>query len=447
MATTSYITYGPGSPNYNPSGNNNYVSYDGGTPTQATGNEPGVIWNSGGGGEGGSTTTPDRTIPTSNVESTLASALYTPTQEEEIRKKFLDAVQPWVDTINSQSELMALKQQQIRYEQLGRNRAMLARSGLVGGTEEIRTSADIQSSNLQKENEMRMANKAKILEVQNEMRKMAEANISENKNLALKASEQKFSQANTKLLTASQLKQTEQVIASSKANMQQAADRLKMEQRDKSMEMLKVLGQNNTKWSDVPIETKEAFMNMTGLNSDMLELLSNSYKDQANKIVWDKGTIVKGKLVTQGINPLTGAAEFKETLLPAGMEKALEGKEFKDLGGGMLMFYETDANGRIINSSIVYDTQLAEYATKLKLQEINANKSTTETTNKISADTITKLSTAQQKSKWDPAKYQKLLSWMQTGSDAEVQQKEALVLPKLSMSISIDNLLSQLGVK
>ena len=36
---------------------------------------------------------------------------------------------------------------------------------------------------------------------------------------------------------------------------------------------------------------------------------------------------------------------------------------------------------------------------------------------------------------------------MQTGSDAEVQQKEALVLPKLSMSISIDSLLSQLGIK
>lgn len=43
MATTRYVTYGPASPNYNPGGNNNYVSSNGGPLTAATGNEPGVI--------------------------------------------------------------------------------------------------------------------------------------------------------------------------------------------------------------------------------------------------------------------------------------------------------------------------------------------------------------------------------------------------------------------
>ena len=39
MATISYTTYGPGSSNYNPSGNNSYVSYDGGAMVSTSGNQ------------------------------------------------------------------------------------------------------------------------------------------------------------------------------------------------------------------------------------------------------------------------------------------------------------------------------------------------------------------------------------------------------------------------
>ena len=50
MAATRYVTYAPGQ---GPGGaGGNYVSYNGGPLTAATGNESGVIWNSGGGGGG-----------------------------------------------------------------------------------------------------------------------------------------------------------------------------------------------------------------------------------------------------------------------------------------------------------------------------------------------------------------------------------------------------------
>jgi len=122
---------------------------------------------------------------------------------------------------------------------------MLARSGLVGGTEEMRTTADINQYQMNKKQELYNAQQQKIQAIQAEARKMAEENIAANKNLALKASEQKFSQANTQLLTAASTRKTEADIENIKNTMAIQAQQMKLDNRDKAIALIKELGTAN----------------------------------------------------------------------------------------------------------------------------------------------------------------------------------------------------------
>lgn len=130
-------------------------------------------------------------------------------------------------------------------EAQGRNRAFLARSGLIGGQQEMKTSLDLDKYEQQQMQELQNKQQQKIQGIQAEARKLAEANISENKNLALKAAGMKFDQANTQRLTDLQEASVKSSIKVAEQEAQRAAESFKLAQRDKAVDLLKELGTSN----------------------------------------------------------------------------------------------------------------------------------------------------------------------------------------------------------
>mgnify|MGYP003808100061 CR=1 FL=1 len=388
--------------------------------------------------------TVDRTIPTTNVEATLAAALYTPTQEEDIRKRFLDAVQPWVDTINQQTNLLINEQNRLQQEQLGQNRAMLARSGLVGGTEEMRTTADINQYQMNKKQELYNAQQQKIQAIQAEARKMAEENIAANKNLALKASEQKFSQANIQLLTAASTKKTEADIENIKNTMAIQAQQMKLDNRDKAIALIKELGTANADWDTLDYTTKKTILGSSGLNEKMADLIMNSYKDAANRIDWKITILPNDQAIGIGVDPRTGNPVQETWDLPAGFSKKLEGNKF-DIKDGIAWTYKVDANGNMVPGTLSYDPSAAVTLSNIKINEAlmtNAAKD-----NVASLDSDTKdhfnLMTSQLNTYTEDQK-QEILDWLTTPPQA-VAEKRQTFFNTIKQSMSYEKLMDLLN--
>jgi len=383
-------------------------------------------------------------LTSSRIEDTLISSLYTPEKQDEIRKKFLDAVQPWVDTINSNTNLLVEEQNQIKQEQLGRARAGMARGGLIGGMEDTRVSTDIANANLRKEQEIRNTQQQKVLEVQNEMRKLAEEDIRNNANMALKASEQKFSKENTAKLTEASLANTEANIEATKQATKASIEALKTANQKKAADMIETLGKQNVRIDQVPLETLNSFMEFTGLSKDVIEVMLNDYADKANKIDY-KWTFIGDKMVGIGTDPKTGLPVRKDVAMPTGTGKALEGFESTTLDNGIRLYYKTDANGKMIPGTEYMDSSI--YQTILKLKKQYETPKAGDDTNKIGATTLQDLSIASANNKWDNNSYQKILSWVQTGSATEVQVKEGLLLKAIkNKSIKAEAVMSELGI-
>lgn len=434
--STTYITYGPGSPNYNPGGNNNYVSYNGGTPTPATGNEPGVIWNHPTGGSVDRTVAPVTQAPTNTMDALMS--LWTPEKEDQIRQKFLSAVQPWVDTINAQTGLLTAEQERLRTEQQGRNRAMLSRSGLIGGMEEQRTVADIDQYNLQKKQELLNAQNQKIESVKNEARKMAEENILNTRNTALRAAESKLSAENTAKLTDASLRQTEQAIASSKQAMQQQSEAFKTSQRDKALSLIKELGNANTDWATLDYSTKQSLLEFSGLDEKMAGLIMNSYKDAANKVDYKLTVTNNDQIIGIGTDPRTGEPVQETWNLPTGWSQKLQGYQLK-IDNGMLIGYKTDPNGNPMPETIVVDAKIAQTLSALKNQEQgNAKPANLDAeTDKIYAGIVKNYTASQARN---------VLNWLTSGSPQEILDKQSYFKSNVgSLSIGYEQLMSKLN--
>ena len=257
-----------------------------------------------------------------DLSSTLNTLdlLMTPEEAEDVRARFGKVTQPLIDTIGDQTALMLAEGKRAANELAARNRALMARSGLLGGQFDIRSQADIDKYNMQQEQKIRTEQDQKINELNKWATEASENIIQANKELSLKAASLK---ADIKMKEAMQGLEASQIasqIKSAESDSYIKLQTLEKQNELQAWDIIKEMGASGISIEKIPYTTRQKLLSITGLEKDGLEYLLNEYKSDKDKIDF-KTTTAGNKIIMSGYDPVTGKIKVLEHTLPEVKEK------------------------------------------------------------------------------------------------------------------------------